>query len=274
MTGRTAELRAVEATVAGRLLPRFSTLRTVVALCLREISSSNGDMAGGYMWSVISPVVSIMVLVAVFSAGFRTPPLGDNFAIFYATGMLPFTMFKQVSTRLETSIRGSRNLLNFPRVTLFDVIMSKLIMSILTQAAVSGFVLGVILTVYDTDTTFHTIEVLKSFAVAAALGCGVGLANCAIKVKFPLWEFIWQFTSRPLLLVSGVIILVEALPRPYSQWLLWNPLVHITGRMREAFYVDYIGNYADLTYPMAIALVLTFVGLAGIRLFSRELLDQ
>ena len=52
------------------------------------------------------------------------------------------------------------------------------------------------------------------------------------------------------------------------------PLVHITGRVREAFYVDYVGSYADLRYPLEIALVTTFIGLAGIRLFSRELLDK
>ena len=38
--------------------------------------------------------------------------------------------------------------------------------------------------------------------------------------------------------------------------------------------VDYVGSYADLRYPLEIALVTTFIGLAGIRLFSRELLDK
>ncbi|WBU65735.1 ABC transporter permease [Paracoccus aerodenitrificans] len=269
-----ADQRNVPAALPGRVLPRYSTIRTVIALCLREVTTSNGDMAGGYLWSIISPVIFISGLAIIFSAGFRAPPLGENFAIFYATGMLPFTMFRQVCARLEHAIRSSRNLLNFPRVTLFDVLLSKLIMSVLTQAAVSVVVLGLILQFYETNTRFFAVEVLKSFAVAAALGCGVGLANCAIRAKFPLWDFIWSFLSRPLLLVSGIIILVESLPRPYGEWLLWNPLVHITGRMREAFYVDYIGSYADLWYPMQIALVLTFAGLAGIRLFARELLDQ
>lgn len=268
------DLQPVQATVSNKMLPRFSTLRTITALCLREVTTSNGDVAGGYMWSVLSPVVSIMGLVIIFSAGFRVPPLGDNFAIFYATGVLPYTMFTQVCSRLDNAIRSSRSLLNYPRVTLFDVLVSKLIMSLMTQAAVSVLVFGFILYFYDTDTTFDSVEVLKSFGAAAALGCGIGLTNCAIKAKFPLWDFVWSFLSRPLLLVSGVIILVELLPRPYSEWLLWNPLVHITGRMREAFYVDYIGGYANLWYPMQLAIVLIFIGLAGMRLFSRELLDQ
>lgn len=274
MDGSTPELRPVQASVSGRMLPRYSTLRTITALSLRELTTSNGDTAGGYLWSVISPVVSIVGLAMVFSAGFRVPPLGDNFAIFYATGMLPFFMFRSVCARVEFAIQSSRNLLNFPRVTLFDVILSKFIMAVLTQAVAAVLVFSFILYFYDTDTTFRVLEILKAFTTAALLGLGIGLMNCAVKTKFPLWDMVWSFVSRPLVIISGIIILVETLPRPYSEWLLWNPLVHITGRVREAFYVDYVGSYADLRFPLEIALVTTFIGLAGIRLFSRELLDK
>lgn len=270
---RSSKLRPVRTTVSGRVLPRFSTLRTIVAMSLREVTTSNGDTAGGYLWSVISPVIGIIGLSYIFSAGFRTPPLGENFAIFYATGLLPFTMFRSVSARVEHSIRASRNLLNFPRVTIFDVLISKFIMAVMTQAAISVLVLGFILYFYQPDTTFHIVQILQAFSVAALLGFGFGVMNCAIKTKFPLWEVIWNFVNRPLMLISGVIILVESLPRPYSEWLMWNPLVHITGRLREAFYVDYVGSYTDLRFPLELALVTAFIGLAGVKLFARELLD-
>ncbi|WP_299474016.1 ABC transporter permease [uncultured Paracoccus sp.] len=273
MKGATNELRPVQTTVSGRVLPRFSTMRTIVALCLREVTTSNGDTAGGYMWSVVSPVIGIIGLSYIFSAGFRTPPLGENFAIFYATGLLPFTMFRSVCGRVEFSIRASRQLLNYPRVTVFDVLISKFIMATITQAAISALVLAFILYFYQPDTTFHIVQILQSFIVAALMGFGFGVMNCAVKTKLPLWEMLWNFVSKPLLLVSGVIILVESLPRPYSEWLLWNPLVHITGRMREAFYVDYVGSYTDLRFPLEIALVSAFIGMAGIKLFARELLD-
>lgn len=267
------DLRPVRTTASGRVLPSFATLRTVVALCLREVTTSNGDTAGGYMWSVVSPVIGIIGLTYIFSAGFRTPPLGENFAIFYATGLLPFTMFRSVCGRVEHSIKASRNLLNFPRVTIFDVLISKFIMAVITQAAVSVLVLAYIIYFFKPDVTFHIVPVLQAFSVAALLGFGFGVMNCAIKTKFPLWDLVWNFVNRPLMLISGVMFLVETLPRPYSEWLLWNPLVHITGRMREAFYVDYVGSYTDLRYPLEIALVTAFIGLAGIKLFARELLD-
>ncbi|MDO5642261.1 MAG: ABC transporter permease [Paracoccus sp. (in: a-proteobacteria)] len=273
LTGRMGALRPVRTAASGRMLPRFATLRTVVALSLRELTTSNGDTAGGYLWSVLTPVIGIIGLAYIFSAGFRTPPLGENFAIFYATGLLPFFMFRNTCARVEHSIRASRNLLNFPRVTIFDVLVAKFLMAVMTQAAISAIVFVVILRVYDTNTTFHILQILQAFGVAALLGFGIGVMNCAIKTKFPLWEMVWSFVSRPLVLLSGVIILVESLPRPYGEWLLWNPLVHITGRMREAFYIDYVGSYTDLGYPLLLALGSSFIGLAGMKIFARELLD-
>ena len=66
MDGSTPELRPVQASVSGRMLPRMSTLRTITALSLRELTTSNGDTAGGYLWSVVSPVVGILGLAMIF----------------------------------------------------------------------------------------------------------------------------------------------------------------------------------------------------------------
>lgn len=255
-------------------MPRYAGARTIMAMCLREISSQNSGFAGGYLWSLIMPVISIIALVLVFSAISRTPPIGHDFAIFYATGVLPFTMFRNMSSKMEWSVQRARNLLNFPRVTFFDVFLASFLVTFGTQIIITVIIMAAILGMYDTDTTFDLFGSAEVYLTAAFLGTGVGLTNLAIKTKFPLWEFIWSFATRPLLFISGIIILVESLPRPYSDWLMLNPLVHITGRMRDLTYVDYNGAYASLFYANQIALVLNFVGLFAIFLFSREILDQ
>lgn len=43
--------------------------------------------------------------------GFRTPPLGTNFAIFYATGVVPFMTYLDMSGKVANSIRYSKPLL-------------------------------------------------------------------------------------------------------------------------------------------------------------------
>lgn len=113
---------------------RFTTMRAVMALILREISTTYGRSPGGYVWAVLEPAADIALLTAIFSIGFRHPPLGTNFSFFYAGGMLPFLMFVDISGKIGQTIQFSRTLLNYPRVTFVDAILDRLISNSLTHS--------------------------------------------------------------------------------------------------------------------------------------------
>ncbi|WP_430450396.1 ABC transporter permease [Rhodophyticola sp.] len=65
----------------------------MAALILREMSVTYGRSPGGYIWAVLEPAAGIGLLVLVFSVAFEAPPMGSNFAMFYATGMIPFLAY-------------------------------------------------------------------------------------------------------------------------------------------------------------------------------------
>ena len=74
-------------------------LRVLFALMVREMATKFGRSWGGYIWAIAEPLGGIMLLTVAFSFAFRKPPLGTNFALFYATGIIPFYLFSNV-TRL------------------------------------------------------------------------------------------------------------------------------------------------------------------------------
>ena len=74
--------------------------RTVVALILREMATTYGRSAGGYIWAILEPVLGVALLSAVFSMALQHPGLGTNFPLFYATGFLPFAMFNDVANKV------------------------------------------------------------------------------------------------------------------------------------------------------------------------------
>ena len=228
-----AQLRSVKE------VGRFSTLRTVAALILREMSTTCGRSPGGYIWMILEPVLGIGLLVAIFSSGFRSPPLGSNFALFYATGLLSMFMFTTTAAKVSQAVNYSRQLLNYPRVTLIDTILARFILNMLTQVVIMFVILGGVLLFSETRSTLHFTQILSSIAMGASLGLGVGLLLCTLISQHPIWQTVWSVLTRPLFLISGVIILHETLPQPYSGWLDWNPLVHVTGQMRRTFYYSY-----------------------------------
>lgn len=219
-------------------------------------------MAGprGYLWAILEPVAGIMLMTAIFSAGFRTPSLGTNFAIFYASGFMPYIMFQKLSSSLGNSVRQSRSLLTFPRVTVADALAAVIILEILTQLTISCIIFSALRVFYDTRTILDLPVLINTYLMAIALGVGIGILNCFLFMQFNLWRTVWGILTRPLVIISGVIFLHEKVPEPYRTWLEWNPLVHVTGEARKAFYISYHAEYVDPIFVYTISGVCAVIG--------------
>ncbi|MEO1188152.1 MAG: ABC transporter permease [Pseudomonadota bacterium] len=252
----------------------FGTLRSVSALVLREMATTYGRSPGGYVWAVLEPVGAIAILTLAFSVLLRSPSLGTNFALFYATGYLPFALYAVLSAKIAQAIRFSRPLLAYPSVTYVDAILGRLVLNLLTQIMVFYIVMTGLHVVYDLRTVLDLPAIMLSLAMATALGVGVGVINCFLMSILPVWENIWQIVNRPLFIISGVLFIYEDLPRVAQNILWYNPLVHVTGVMRTGFYPTYDATYVSLSYVFGVSLVLTVLGMVLLGRFHRLILNE
>lgn len=254
---------------------RFRLLapRTIAALMLREMSTTNGRSPGGYLWAILEPAGGIAFLTAIFSLGFRHPPLGTNFPYFYAGGILPLIMFQDISSKVAQTFRFSRGLLEYPRVTFVDAILARLILSVLTQVMVCYVVVTVILTFSETNTTMDFVKVVEALSLVVVLATGVGVFNSFAMTAFPLWQSIWSVLTRPLMLISCIFFLFESIPEPYRGYLWYNPLAHVAGMMRDGFYPFYHPSYVDPLYVILCGAIPGVVGLLLLRRYHREILE-
>lgn len=252
----------------------FASLRSIMALLLREMATSYGRSPGGYLWAVLEPAAGVLLLTFIFSLGFRTPPLGQNFAIFYATGLVPFMAFNDISNKTATCLLYSRQLLAYPGVTYADALLGRFLLNFMTQLLVSCLVLGGILLLYETRTILDLPGIALAYAMMAVLAFGIGTLNCFLFSKFPIWQRAWSILTRPLMIISGVIFLFDIVPAPYSDYLWYNPLIHITGQMRHSFYVSYSGDYINPTFVFSVGLTCCFFGLVFLRRYYRDILAR
>lgn len=252
---------------------RMATLRTVMALILREMTSTYGRSPGGYLWAILEPAAGIAVLSVVFSLALRSPPLGNNFPLFYATGLLPFMMFTSTSTKIAQSLSYSRQLLAYPRVTIVDAILARLILNVLTELLLTYLVLSGLLLIFDTNSTLVLSSALLSLTMAIALGLGMGILNCFLFSQFRLWQSVWGIITRPLVIVSGVIFLPDMFPPDIRDYLWYNPLIHVTGEMRYAFFHSYHATYVTPAYVFAVSLITGVVGFLFLWRYHRDILE-
>lgn len=263
--------------VTPSLQPRtrsFATLRSISALMLREMATTYGRSPGGYIWAVLEPVGAIAILSLAFSLLLRSPSLGTNFLLFYATGYLPFSLYISLSVKISQAIRFSRPLLAYPSVTYTDAIIARLLLTLLTQVMVFYIIMTGIHLVYDVRTVLDLPAILLAFSMATALGLGVGVMNCFLMSIMPVWENIWQIVNRPLFLLSMVLYIYEDMPSYVQNYLWYNPVGHMTGVMRTGFYPTYDATYVSVTYVFGVAAVLITAGLILLGRYHRLILNE
>jgi capsular polysaccharide transport system permease protein len=240
---------------------RPSRARVIVALAIREMGTKFGRSAGGYLWALAEPLGGILLLAFAFSLALRTPPLGTSFILFYATGIIPFTMFASMSKGVAGAIASNKGLLNFPVVTALDAVIAKFALNFLTTFLVATILFAGVVLGLGLHVNLDLAALATAFSLAALLGLGVGTTNCVLFGFFPTWKNVWAVLTRPLFIVSGVFFTFESVPRSFQDVLWWNPLVHVIAVMRSGVYGAY--DPAFVSYPYVVGLGLGLFALGG-----------
>jgi len=253
---------------------RFATLRTVLALILREMSTRYGRTPGGYAWAILEPLGAIVVLSLGFSLIIRTPPLGTSFILFYATGFMPFDLYQSLASTIARSIRFSKPLLQYPAVTWLDAVLARFLLNGLTGILITTLLLAGILAVIDSRTVVDLPSLVEAMALTMLLGLSIGVLNCALMGLYPLWDMVWSIVTKPLFIASGVLFLYDDMP-PLAREILWyNPLMHIIGLMRAGFYATYKAAYVNHVYVLGVSLALLAMGLILMGRYHRDILNR
>ncbi len=101
------------------------------------------------------------------------------------------------------------------------------------------------------------------------LGFGFGVMNAVIVSLWDSWKHIEKILTRPLIFISGVFYVPSRMPPTITDILWWNPVLHLVEWVREGFYPNYDSAIFTPGYPLFLALILIFLGLAGERLFRK-----
>jgi len=252
---------------------RFRTWRTVAALFMREMSTTYGRNAAGYLWAVMEPVAGIALMAVIFSLALNAPSIGTNFPLFYASGMLPFLTYMNVSQKVSVSLRFSRQLLFYPGVTYVDALLARFLLNALTQVLVFMIVLWGLIAVYDLHVILDIPALASGMGLALWLALGVGMLNCYLLSAFPSWERAWAILNRPLFIVSCIFFVFDDVPRPYQDWLWWNPLIHVVGETRRGVFATYDAGYVSPAYLLALGGVTLATGLLLLRRYHRDIIN-
>ena len=242
--------------------------RILLALMLRDIKTRFGGSELGFLLAIAWPLTHILVLLVMNSALARVSPYGEDPAVWYATGVIPFMAFSYMSRFIGIGILMNRNLLTFPVVKVTDVLFARAIVEVLS----AGLVILILFTgFWAMGIDFMPRDVPQaSLALLSMmfLGLGVGVVVGIITAAWPMFITVYFISMIIFWISSGILFVPDALPEAARTALSYLPWVQGVEWMRSAYYDGYGSSILDKPYLVSFDAVTLFLGLA-IERFAR-----
>jgi lipopolysaccharide transport system permease protein len=185
----------------------------------------------GVSWSIIRPLLTMIVLTVVFGKLGKMPSDGIPYPLLVLCGMLPWQFFSTALTESGNSLVQNSNLISkvyFPRMV---IVVSSVITSFVDFLISAAFM--VVLMVWYRSTPPLAVLFLPLFLfLVFSVSLGVGLWISALMVKYRDFRFIVPFIVQFGLYISPVGFQSSVVPERYRLFYAMNPMVGIIDGFR------------------------------------------
>lgn len=255
--------------------PIHLQLRLISALFMRETRTRFGRAKLGYAWALFEPLAHIGIMIFLISAIGHTglPPIGDSYALFYFTGIIPYHLFTHTAGHLIHSVPENRPLLQIPRVKTLDVYIARALLEGVTELAVASIFITVFVMIGLNSLPINLLGVLAALALLWFAAWGVGMVNAVITSFFSGWERVWGALTSILYFSSGTFYVPRVMPEWLRDYLVWNPVLHAIEMVRVNYFNEPYPHWLDISYLASWSAGAMILGFSLERIYRAHLLE-
>ena len=235
-----------------------------VFLAWRDIAVRYKQTAIGVSWSVIRPLLTMIVFTVVFGRLANLPSNGAPYALMVFSAMLPWQFFANALTESSNSLVSNTNLISkvyFPRLAIPVSTVGVSFVDFL----ISFVILIVLMLLYQYPPTWRMLTLPLFMALAMSLTLGSGLWTAALNVKYRDFRYIVPFIVQLGLYVSPVGFSSSVVPEQWRLLYSLNPMVGVIDGFRWAI----LGGDFPIYMPgflLSVGLVIVLL-IGGLRYF-------
>jgi ABC-2 type transport system permease protein len=234
------------------------------ALVARELKVRYRRSAIGFAWTMLQPLLMMLVLQVVFSEIFSMRLPYGNYVVFALAGLLFWNFFSQSILSSMNSLRSNSGLLKklpipkevFPLATVISGVVNLVL-------ALIPLLLILLVTGHPLTPALLFLPVAILLAAAFTLGAGLLLSPLAVFFS-DVVELIGVFLSV-LMYLTPVIYPMEILPEKYRWLVRFNPVRSILEVFRDPIYQGEIPPLSHLSVCAGIAAAALILGAIAFR---------
>lgn len=234
-------------------------------LAWRDILVRYKQTVIGIGWSVVRPLLTMVIFTIVFGKVSKLPDNGVPYPLLVFCALLPWQFFANALSETSNSIINNSNMISkvyFPRLV---IPVSAVIVSFV-DFLISFALLCVLLLWYGISPGLNILFLPLLVLIAFFLALGVGLWMASLTVKYRDFRFIVTFVVQFGLYVSPVGFSSQVIPEKWRLLYSLNPMVGVIDGFRWS-----ILGVTTIYVPgfiLSILLVVLFLG-SGIWYFRK-----
>ena len=220
----------------------------------------------GIAWSVIRPLLTMIVLTIVFGKMAKLPSDGVPYPLLVFAAMLPWQFFSNAFSTASGSIVNNANLISkiyFPRL----IIPTSAVVTSFIDFLISGIILAVFMVWYQFIPEWRILSLPIFVLMAFAAAMGVSLWITALNVKYRDFFHVIPFIVQFGLYISPVGFSSSIVPDKWRLLYSINPMVGVIDGFRWAL----LGGKSTIYWPgfLLSILIVGIVLLTGIIHFRK-----
>lgn len=242
-------------------------------LAWRDILVRYKQTVIGIAWSVVRPVLTMIVFTVIFGRLAKFPSEGVPYPILVFAAMLPWQLFSTALSESSNSLITSRNMITkiyFPRL----IVPTSSVIVCLVDFLISLAILVVLMIWFQFIPGWQVLLLPFFLLLALTTSMGVGLWISALNVKYRDFRYIIPFLVQFGLYVSPVGFSSSVVPEKWRLMYSLNPMVGVIDGFRWVI----IGGNSEIYLPgfllsIGLTLVIFILGLSYFRKTERTFAD-
>lgn len=241
-----------------RTLGKYKDL--IIELVKRDIKLKYRRSFLGYLWSVLNPLLIMIVLTVVFSTMFSKNI--ENYPVYLLTGRMLYDFLKSSTNGAMKSVTGNASLMKKVKVPKYIFTLSKITSCLVDTVLAMG---ALFIVMIATGARFYWQILLFPIVILQiyVFCCGLGFLLAELNVFFRDIQYIYSAVTTAWLYLTPIIYPIERLDKqPVLQYAIthFNPLYYYVNQFRSLIYYGEIPSARMFVGGWIMAFLMLVIG--------------
>lgn len=211
----------------------------------------------GYFWSLLEPMLMLIVLYVVFSNLMRVQVA--YYQLFLLLGIILWGFMSRATSIGMFSIVGKPSIVKkvyFPR----DIFVISSCITALLMSIFESFIFILFMIFFRVPVSINLVYVPLILLFLFIISLGLSLALSALNVFYRDVQFIWQVLLQVGYFATPILYTIDIFPKDLQKFVLLNPIARIIISARDTIIYSSPAKIGDLLFVFISSIFFLLVG--------------